>query len=39
MPIMQDLGTPANNVCIFAPQQAGDPLQLQTLSDFTCPGI
>jgi hypothetical protein len=39
MPIMQDLGAPADNVCLFKPGKDEEPLPALTLADFTCPGI
>lgn len=39
MPIMQDLGQPAQNPCLFVPLNPGDKLPARMAADFTCPGI
>lgn len=38
-PIMQDLGKPSQNPCLFIPLKEGDPLPMKTVDDFKCPGI
>lgn len=39
MPIMQDLGMPSQNICLFTPLAAGAMLPARMASDFMCPGI
>lgn len=38
-PIDQDLGAPADNVCLFKPMKEGDALPDLKASDFVCPGL
>lgn len=38
-PIMQDLGMPADNVCLFQPLAEGSPLPMNDKSLYVCPGI
>lgn len=39
MPIMQDLGMPSQNICLFTPLKAGEMLPSRMAADFMCPGI
>lgn len=38
-PIQQDLGQPSQNPCLFIPLKEGDPLPMEMVTDFMCPGI
>lgn len=38
-PIDQDLGTPADNVCLFKQLKDGDPLPDLKVTEFVCPGL